>query len=226
LLELLDAYLPVLEERTILAVTSKIISICHGRIVDKRTISKEELIRREADVYLETENGTTLTLKNGLLIPAAGIDESNSEEGYILYPEAVQEDAFQIWRHLKEKHRLHELGVLITDSRTTILRRGVTGIALGWCGFVPYYDYIGQPDLFGRPLRVTVSNLLDALAAAAVLVMGEGSEQTPLALITQAPKVAFVDRAPSQEEARFVSLSPEEDLYFPLLRGVPWKSKS
>ena len=145
--------------------------------------------------------------------------KSNSEEGYILYPEAIQEDAAQIWNYLRKKHRLRELGILITDSRTTILRRGVTGVALGWCGFVPYHDYIGRPDLFGKPLRVTICNLLDSLAAAAVLVMGEGDEQTPLALITHAPKITFVDRPPSKEEERFFFLSPEEDLYAPLLEG-------
>lgn len=219
LLEILDAHLPALGEKMILAITSKIISVCHGRIVDKNTISKKELIAREAEAYLETESGSLLTIKNGLLIPAAGIDESNCEEGYILYPEAVQEDAARIWTHLRQKHRLHELGILITDSRTILLRRGVTGVALGWCGFVPYHNYIGKPDLFGHPLKVTICNLVDSLAAAAVLVMGEGDEQTPLALMAQAPKITFVERTPSQEEERFFFLSPEEDLYAPLLKG-------
>jgi putative folate metabolism gamma-glutamate ligase len=228
ILEVLDTHFPSIAEGTILAITSKILSVCANRIVSKESIAKIDLIQREADAFLESElhNHLTLTIKNGLLIPAAGIDESNCENGYILYPENIQADAVRIWEHLRAKHRLKELGVVITDSRTTPLRRGVTGVALGWCGFVPFYNYIGKLDLFARPLKVTVCNTLDALATAAVFLMGEGDEQTPIAVIQGAPKITFLDRAPSEEEIQFLTLSMEEDLYAPLLTAVAWKSGS
>ncbi|MFP3026413.1 MAG: coenzyme F420-0:L-glutamate ligase, partial [Wolbachia sp.] len=100
--------------------------------------------------------------------------------------------------------------------------RGVTGVALGWCGFEPLYSYIGKPDLYNQSLQVTQVNLLDALATSAVLVMGEGAEQTPMAIISGASKVHFLTRPPTVEEEKSVKISMEEDLYSPLLMGTRW----
>jgi F420-0:gamma-glutamyl ligase len=59
-------------------------------------------------------------------------------------------------------------------------------------------------------------NVLDALAAAAVFVMGEGAEQTPCALIKEAPKITFSDCPPTEEEVAAFTIPIEEDLYGPL----------
>ncbi len=66
---------------------------------------------------------------------------------------------------------------------------------------------------------MTQINLLDALATAAVLVMGEGNEQSPLALIEDAPKITFFDREPTVEEEASIHIPITEDLYGPLLKG-------
>ena len=224
-----DRYLEAISEKTILVITSKIISLCQGRILSKASISKEALIRQEADAVIqapESPYGITLTLKNNALIPSAGIDESNGNGVYILYPEQIQKTTAALWTYLRKSHAIEHLGIIITDSHTTPLRRGVTGIALGWCGFSPLYSYVGKPDLYGNPLRVTQINLLDGLASAAVVVMGEGNEQTPLAMIHNAPKVSFLSQPPSPEEEESITISLEEDLYAPLLKGVRWVSKS
>jgi len=228
ILDILDRYIPSLEERSVLAITSKIISVCEQRTVPKEAAAKADLIRQEADAFLESElsHPLPLTLKNGFLIPASGIDESNSDWGYILYPEKVQATTIRIWEHLRAKHQIQELGIIITDSAITPLRRGVTGVAIGWCGFVPFYTYIGKNDLFGRPLAVTLSNVLDALATAAVFMMGEGAEQTPIAVIKNAPKITFLDRPPSKEEIQFLTIPMEEDLYGPFLKAADWKTLS
>ena len=105
------------------------------------------------------------------------------------------------------------------------MRRGVTGITLGWCGFEPLYSYVNKPDIYGNLMHVTQSNILDALATAAVFVMGEGSEQTPLAIISGAPKISFVARPPSEREEKNVTISMAEDLYAPLLMGAKWVEK-
>jgi F420-0:gamma-glutamyl ligase len=78
--------------------------------------------------------------------------------------------------------------------------------------------------VFGRPLRLTKANLLDALAASAVLVMGEGAEQTPLAIIRDAPGLVFQTRPPTEAERRAIRIAPRDDLYGPLLRAVSWKT--
>jgi dihydrofolate synthase / folylpolyglutamate synthase len=200
--KIIDAYVKELHEQTIVVITSKIVSICQRRVVAKDMISKEDLIKQEADMIIKSDNayGIYLTIKNNILIPSAGIDESNGDNVYILYPKNVQGTAKFIWNYLRSKHGLKNLGVLITDSHTTPMRRGVTGIALSWCGFELLHSYIGTPDLYGHPLRMTQINILDSLATAAVFLMGEGCEQTPLAKIIDAPKIKFVQRTPTTEE--------------------------
>jgi putative folate metabolism gamma-glutamate ligase len=224
--ELLDQYIHKLPDGAVIAITSKIISLCQNRIVAKRTVSRKyELIKKEADAYLKEEENlydTYLTIKEGILIPSAGIDESNGDGSYILYPLNIQQIAKEIWEHLREKHRLTHLGVIITDSHTTPLRKGVTGITLGWCGFEPLYSYIGQPDIFNKPLQVTQINILDALAASAVFMMGEGAEKTPIALLTSIPKIQFLSRPPTLQEESLIHISLEEDIYAPILRKVDW----
>ncbi len=223
LLATLDRFLPPLQEGSIVVVTSKILSLSENRLVPYDAISKRDLIRREADAYLDLESPYTLTIKNNILIPASGIDESNTQWGYILYPTNAQKSAEEIWHFLRTKRNLSQLGIIISDSHTSPMRLGVTGIALSWCGFAPHYSYIGKPDLFERPLKVTVVNLLDALASAAVLAMGEGAECTPLAIIEQPPKVSFLNCPPSPEELVSVTISPDTDIYGPLLKAMPWQ---
>lgn len=213
-------------ENSILVITSKIISVCQGRVVDKNSITKQELIKQQADLILDPELPNPycvyLTIKDGILIPSAGIDESNGDNTYILYPENIQETTVKIWQYLRDKLKINNLGVLITDSHTTPMRRGVTGIALGWCGFKPLYSYVNKPDIYGRPLKITQINILDALATAAVLVMGEGNEQTPMAIINDAPKITFLNRGPNFEEQQSVIISLQEDLYAPLFKNTTW----
>ena len=204
-----------LKEDSILAVTSKIVSLAEGRTVKKAgRQEKAELIKKECDHYLgELAYDCHLTIQHGLLVPSAGIDESNSAEGeYILYPKDPYLSARKIWKEMREKTGIKNLGVILTDSRTFPLRRGVGGVALAYSGFKALKSLIGKEDLFQRPLQMTTINLVDALAAGAVLVMGEGAEQCPLALIEDFPLV-FVDKTDSRE----LNISIEEDLYSPLL---------
>lgn len=232
LLAIIDSYLPPLGENTIVVITSKIISLCEGSVVDKSTgISKTTLIRESADAYLKREDHQSpheveLTIKNNILIPSAGIDESNGNGFYILYPSNIQKSAKSLWDHLRKRDRVSHLGIIVSDSHSTPLRRGVVGIGLGWCGFSPLYSYIGKPDCFKTPLKMTKVNVLDSLTAAAVFCMGEGNEQTPLATITNAPKVEFLDRSPSKEETEEFCMTMENDLYAPLLKNDRWVFKS
>jgi putative folate metabolism gamma-glutamate ligase len=233
LFSLIDAYLPKIEERSIFVITSKIISLCEGSVVQKEeVVSKKVLIQESADAYLDYEDKTMnpysiqLTVKNNILIPSAGIDESNGNGVYILYPKNIQQSAISIWEYLRNRDKLQELGILITDSHTTPMRRGVIGIGLGWCGFKPLYDYIGKPDCFGVPLRVTMRNNLDGLAAAAVFCMGEGNEQTPFAVVTHAHKIEFQLQPPTDKEIQELSIPMDKDLYAPLLKNTAWIFKN
>jgi putative folate metabolism gamma-glutamate ligase len=226
ILAILDQHLPALTDRVVVAITSKILSLCQGHVVPKDSVrSKYDLVKREADAYLSEDrsnHNAHLTIKNNILIPSAGIDESNGNGMYILYPRDIQQYAQTIWRHLCNKYKIKNLGVIITDSHTTPLRKGVTGITLGWYGFEPLYSYVGKPDIFNQPLQVTQINLLDALAASAVFVMGEGAEQTPLVLIEDVPKIKFLAHPLTHEEEQRVHIPLDEDIYAPILQNAGW----
>lgn len=229
LFSILDTYLPAISERQIIAITSKIVSICQGRVVkNDGTVDKQELIRKEAEKYIEEPSisrfHVTLTIKERVLIANSGIDESNANGLFVLWPKDVFTVAQEIWKHLKKKHSLKHVGVLITDSRLIPLRWGTLGIGLAWCGFEPLKDYIGTPDIFGRKLRVTKQNIIDGLAAAAGTVMGEGNEQTPLSVISEAEFVHFQDRPPTKEERETMRINLADDMYAPLINSSKWKN--
>ena len=196
---MLDSYLPrKLRDRTIVAITSKVVSLCEGRLVPLSGISKDELIKRESQRYVAQSNpyGFTFTVTNDTLVPAAGIDESNAGGGYLLWPADPQATVNAVRKHLRVCFGIKHIGALITDSTCSPLRRGTTGICLAHSGFRAVNDYIGKPDLFGRRFKVSQANVAGGLAATAVLVMGEGRERTPICLIDDPPLVRFQDRNP------------------------------
>lgn len=206
----------------VLAVTSKIVSVCENQIVRRQDVTKTELIRREADRDLgEIGYGSRLTVKENLFLASAGIDESNSEaDDFICLPENPTASAHRLWDSVTEHFQLDSFGIIITDSRTSPLRLGTTGVSLSHWGFNGLKDRIGQPDLFGRTLQLTKVNLVDAMAAAAVLIMGEGDEQTPMALISSLPKgfVTFHDSTDLEElRVKMVDGEFPSDLYWPFL---------
>ena len=226
LFAILDEFLPALTEGAVVAVTSKIVALCEGSTVPVDEADKAELIKSEAEWYLPPESNPyniTLTIKRGLLVPTAGIDESNTGGAYVLWPFDPQKSANDIRKHLREKHGLQNLGVIMTDSKTTPLRKGVTGVAIAHSGFYALKNYIGEPDIFGKEMRVTKANIADALAVATVVSMGEGNEQTPLAVVTDAPFVAFNDADPDEAELRELTIPIEEDLYGTIIKNAPWQ---
>ncbi|HSW89211.1 MAG TPA: coenzyme F420-0:L-glutamate ligase [Candidatus Saccharimonadales bacterium] len=228
LYKILDDYLPKLEEKSIVVVTSKIVSLCEGSVLkDDGSISKEKLVHKEADYYLgddyPTAYGHIITLKNNILILSAGIDESNTGGYFVLWPKNVQKTANEIWQYLKDKYALSHVGVIITDSHTVPLRWGIIGTGLAWCGFQQSNSYVGKPDVFGRPLQSSFGSMIEGLSAAAVAVMGEGAEQTPLAVINDIPFVTFQDHEPTSAELKAMQIDRKDDIYGPLLNSVKWE---
>ena len=221
----LDEYIKELKEKTILVLTSKVVAILEGNYLDKDKVDKNEVMFKESDYYTlldKSKYGFILTIKDSLLIPSSGVDESNAFNRYILLPKDSYKSATKIWEYLKNKFKLNYLGVIITDSRTTPLRWGTTGVSLGYCGFRGLNNYIGKKDIFDKEMMVTKSNLVDGLAAGAVVEMGEGDEQTPLAIISESKNVFFKKMAISKEEIDNFNIKMEDDLYYPLLDGVKW----
>lgn len=225
---ILNQYVAGLKEKSVLVITSKIVSICEGAVIkNDGSVNKHDLIKQEADSYLDLPlsktYGVTITIKDNKLVANAGIDESNGNGYFILWPRDPFRSATTIWEYLRKKYHLTKLGVIITDSHVIPLQWGTRGRALAWCGLEPLKNYIGTPDIFGKHLHATKASIVDGLAAAAVAVMGEGNEQTPLAVITDIPFVTFLDRPPMHKEIDALTIEPADDIYAPLLTSVQWK---
>lgn len=223
---ILDKYITSLEENSVVAVTSKIVAIAEGRVEDIENNDKDELIKRESQYFIPREKNKyniMVTLTNNTFVASAGIDESNANGKYVLWPKNAQSSANEIRKYLREKFGLKNLGVIITDSKTTPMRWGVTAIAIGYSGFKPLVDYIGTEDLFGRKFMVEKMSVMDSLATAAAFEMGEGAESTPIAVIKEISHIDFVDADPSEEELESLKLTMEEDLYGQLIKNAPWE---
>jgi F420-0:gamma-glutamyl ligase len=215
-----------LKEKSIFVFASKIISIWQGRCVKMDSVKdKDELIKKEADFYLARsevpQRYVMLTLKNNILIPTAGIDESNGNGYFILWPEKPFVVAQKIYHFIKKNYHLRDLGIIMADSHCVPLRRGTMGISLAYWGFYPLRDYRGLKDIFGRKLKMSQTNLADSLATVATLAMGEGDERTPLAIIEDLDFIQFKDFDPRKSNP--LEIDREEDIYAPLLKGVEWK---
>ncbi len=186
-----------LQDKDILCITSKILAIHQGRSVKIGEIDKKKLVEQEADQILGNvvfnNSNFYLTIKNNIIIASSGIDESNGDGYYILWPEKVDDLLKTFHKILCEKNKIKNLGLIATDSATYPLRRGVRGIAMGSYGFNPIKSYIGEKDIFEREIKVSVVNVPDSLASSAVFVMGEGKECTPIAIIREVKDIEFGD---------------------------------
>jgi F420-0:gamma-glutamyl ligase len=205
----LSESLPRLRERDVLFVTSKVLAIHQGRCVKiAPSVSKESLIKREAERYalsgLRTWKDLYVTIKGHTLIANAGIDESNGNGYYVLWPRRPSLFAKEIRTFLKRK--------FVTDSHILPMRRGVVGISIGFHGMNPLYDYSEVPDIFGRPLKHTTKNVVDALSAMAVFLMGEASEQTPMLVLRGAKFISFTGKGMHRKSV----VAPKDDLFAPL----------
>ena len=233
LFEFIAGSVESLSERSVLVVTSKIVSYWQGRLVrfgseyESVKTFKHELARREADYYLdpkESKYNLMFTVTNQTLAVNAGIDESNAEDGkLILWPENPQQCVNEIWDWARDYYGVGELGVTLSDSKTYPLRWGVTGTCIASCGFEPLFSYVGQEDLFGYRMKMEKTNVAEALTIAAVLEMGEGAESKPVAIVDDISNIQFVDHVPSVEELSELEIALDEDFFEPLLSAVRWK---
>lgn len=203
-----------LPEGAVLAVASKLICLWKECSVAYRdTRQKEALIIKESTAALKTPLAW-LSIKNGMVMTNAGIDESNADGKLLLLPDCYA-CADELREALGAFYGIKNLGIVITDSLILPLRAGVIAGAVGYAGFEGVRDMRGRPDIFGKKLSVTLVDVADSLATAAALCMGEADEQTPLCIIEQ-PPVVFTDKTDPKE----MSYPAENDLYAPLFQAA------
>ena len=164
----------------VVVVTSKIVSKAEGRVVaadDREQAITDETVR----VVAQRERPGLPPLrivenKLGLVMAAAGVDASNTPEGTVLLlPVDPDASARTIRSALAQRLGLGRIGVVVTDTAGRPWRDALVDIAIGCAGITPTDDLRGSTDTHGRPLNVTVTAVVDEIAAASELVRGKSA---------------------------------------------------
>lgn len=227
--ELFKNNVPKIEENSIVTIVSKAFSFSENRLVTKVEGTREELhklAKQEADYYLDSllsRYNLLLTIKGNWMFVNSGVDQSNSENQYTLWPKDPQESVNKIWKFLRSHYGLKNVGVIMTDSKSFPLSWGVVGHGISYCGFNPLKDYRGTKDLHGREMEMERMSVVQSIATAASFEMGEGNEQRPIAVVSDFQQdIEWLDHAPTKEELDELAITIEDDLFAPMLNAVEW----
>ena len=190
-----------IEEGDVIAVAQKIFSKCENRTVRlgkvvpsekaediAKTIGKnakfvelvlgetERIVKASPEVFLVED-------KRGLICINAGIDKSNVEGrgNFTLLPEEPDASARKCRVEIKRLTG-KSVAVVICDTYSRPFRRGQVNFAIGFAGIDPFKDYRGKEDLFGQVLKVKNVAIVDEIAAAAELLMGQAKEAMPVVI--------------------------------------------
>ncbi|MDE8653495.1 coenzyme F420-0:L-glutamate ligase [Novosphingobium album (ex Liu et al. 2023)] len=195
----------VLRPGDVCVIAQKIVSKCEGRRValadvavgaEARALAAKtsreaallQLILDESSEILRATPAAVIARhRTGHVLANAGIDASNVEGGdagsVLLWPVDPDASARAIRAGIGEVAGVRP-AVVIADSMGRAWRIGTVGTAIGCAGIAAVEDRRGTgQDLFGRTLQATVIAIADSLAATAALVMGEGDEGTPVAIL-------------------------------------------
>lgn len=169
----------------IVVVTSKVVSKAEGRV---RPAEEREQAITEESVRLVASRahpgGITRIVEHrtGLVLAAAGVDASNTDEGTILLlPLDSDASALAIATHLRERFGAR-IGVVVSDTLGRAWRNGQTDVAIGAAGIRVLEPLGGTLDAGGRPLLVTAPAVADEIAGAADLVAGK-ADGVPAVLV-------------------------------------------
>ena len=171
---------PGLLDGDILVVTSKVVSKAEGRVT---AMTREDAVEAETVRVVARRGPMTISqTSHGLVMAAAGVDESNTAPGtVVLLPEDPDESARRIRKAVRARTGV-SVGVVVTDTFGRPWREGQTDTAIGAAGVLPVRDHRGEADAWGNTLDVTVAAVADEIAAAGDLVKSKAL-QVPVALV-------------------------------------------
>jgi coenzyme F420-0:L-glutamate ligase/coenzyme F420-1:gamma-L-glutamate ligase len=193
-----------IEDQDIVVVASKVVSLVEGRVRKPQevTVSKEanrlgnkfsvspglmQLILDESDLVVGGSSGFVLAVRKGFPCVNACIDAANAPEGSLILPPVNADESARNMRQEIRTKIGKNVAVIVADSGLLPGRRGTIGVALGFAGLNPSRNYVGKKDLYGRAFRVTYQSLVDDIASAAKLLMGEADERIPFVVVRGAP---------------------------------------
>ena len=171
-----------------------------------------ELVLRETKNVVKASREILLVKdKRGFICINAGIDKSNvkGRGNFALLPENPDESAKKCQMEIK-KLTDKNVAVIICDTYSRPFRRGQVNFAIGVAGIRPFRDYRGKTDLFGQTLKVKNVAVVDEIAAAAELLMGQAQEAAPVVILRGLNGIVeFCDTCSINE----LQISSEEDLF-------------
>jgi len=218
-----------IEEGDVIVVAQKIFSKAEERVISLKAVvpSKKaediakktgksakfvELVLEETRNMLKVSSETLLVKdKRGLICINAGIDKSNVEGrgNFALLPENPDESADKCRRKIRELTGKN-VALVICDTYSRPFRRGQVNFAIGLSGIKPFKDYRGKKDLFGQTLKVKNVAVVDEIAAAAELLMGQAREARPVIIFRGLDDfVEFCEKCSSSK----LHISSKEDLF-------------
>ncbi len=212
----------------VLVIGQKAVSKSEGRLVDvdqirpskrSRKISTktgkhagfvEVVLRDSRKIVKAHKEAFIVTTKHGWTCLNGGVDKSNVQGPmtYALLPANPDASARRLRNRIR-RFTGKTVGVIISDTHSRPFRRGQVEETIGIAGMNPMVDYRGQLDLFGYQLRFKNVAVSDELASAAELVMGQGKEAVPAAIIRGLTRIVFRERATSST----LVVDDREDLF-------------
>ena len=217
-----------LNDNDIVVVTHKIVSKAEGRIVQLSDVKPSSRARRLSKTTRRDPRLVELVLdesrrvvkaspeilivenRQGFVCINAGVDKSNvqGKNAYALLPLDSDRSAREIRSKIKKFTRKN-VGVVICDTYSRPFRRGQVVFAVGVAGVDVFRDYRGKKDLFGYVLKVKNSAIADEIGSAAELVMGQGAEAVPVAIVRGFTET-MIDKGHSASD---LLIGSQEDLF-------------
>ena len=196
-----------LRDGDVLVVTSKVVSKSEGRAVPA---AEREAAIREAAVHTLARRGPTriVRTRDGLVLAAAGVDNSNVEPGEVLLLPADPDASAARLRDAVRRRTGTRVGVVVSDTLGRAWRMGQTDVAIGSAGVRVVEDYAGRRDTYGNDLRVTAVALADELAGAADLVKTKLAGR-PVALVRGLAHLVTDDEGTAHDLTR----PPAQDMF-------------
>lgn len=221
-----------IEDGDIVLVSQKVVSKAEGRLADLSSVKASERAREVAaktgkdtrfvELVLQETQAIVKAVpdflvvkdKRGWVCLNAGVDKSNvsSQDGIrvSLLPVDPDESARVIRRGLVRLTG-KRVAVIVCDTYSRPFRRGQAEFAIGVAGIKVFKDYRGEKDLFGYVLQVKNVAIIDELACAAELLMGQGNEAVPVAIVKGLKRAELCEE--SESSIKELQLAEHEDFF-------------
>ena len=221
-----------IEDGDIILVSQKVVSKAEGRLASLADVKPSERAREIADKTSKDARFVELVLRDtakvvkavpgflvvednrGWMCLNAGVDKSNVSPlngvKVSLLPVDPDASARAIHRGIVGLTG-RRVAVVVCDTYSRPFRRGQAEFAIGVSGVKVFKDYRGKKDLFGYVLQVKNVAVVDELACAAELLMGQGNEAVPVAIVKGLKRAELCEE--SESSIKELQLAEGEDFF-------------